>query len=434
MTLAGRLRARRLRDEIGTRAAGYAGPGSEPERLAWQLQQLNQTWQRSLERVPFYRELQRQENLPSRFESLAHFAESVPPVDKRTLQERGAELVDPARPPDFVRMTGGSTAEPVQIPAWSSELGATAPDQWLGRSWYGIRPDSKLFMLWGHSHLLGTGLRGWLNGRRRAVSDRLLGYQRFSAYDLRPEAMRRAAEALLRFRPDYVIGYSVALDAFARVVSDRRPALRALGLKAVVATAESFPSEQSPALLEDCFGCPVAMEYGAVETGLVAHTHPEGGFRVFWRSYLVELAGAATTGPLRLTALYPRCVPLFRYDIGDEAEIDAADLGSVGLTRLRRVLGRCNDFVRLDDGTQVHSEAFSHAVRPSACVRAYQVVSEGGRLRLAFTAASELPESEETAIRGRLGRIHDALAGIPLERVEQLEQTIAGKTPMILRR
>ena len=47
------------------------------------------------------------------------------------------------------------------------------------------------------------------------------------------------------------------------------------------------------------------MEYGAVEAGLGAHTHPSGDYPVFWRSHI-------------LTSLYPRAFPLARYEIGSE--------------------------------------------------------------------------------------------------------------------
>src|SRR4029453_6081329 len=133
--------------------------------------------------------------------------------------------------------------------------------------------------LWGHSHLLGTGLSGRLRRSKVVVSDRLLGYLRFSAYDLRPEKLRKAGAALVAHRPDFVIGYSVALDLFGRANTDRGPDLRSLGLRAVIGTAESFPSPDSRSRLEDLFGCPVTMEYGSVETGPCGAGATRGGLR-----------------------------------------------------------------------------------------------------------------------------------------------------------
>jgi phenylacetate-CoA ligase len=331
----------------------------------------------------------------------------------------------------MVRMTGGSTSKPVRIPAWKSESDATRWEVWLGRTWYGVRPESRLFLLWGHSHLLGTGWTGWLRARRRELSDRLLGYRRHSAYDVSAAAMRRAADALAEFRPDYVVGYSVALDLLARA-NEGRGHLRELNVKAIFGTAEAFPDATSAARLQGLFGCPVGMEYGAVETGVMAHTHPAGGYRVFWRHHLLEAAGSGPRRRLLVTSLFPRAFPLIRYEIGDEVVLPEAADESAGLTTLASVAGRCNDYVELSDGTLVHSEAFSHAVRPCSAIRSFQVIDRGSAVSIRFTSNQGLTSEEQSGITTRLARVHPQLGSAQFERSESLEQTVAGKTRMIV--
>jgi phenylacetate-coenzyme A ligase PaaK-like adenylate-forming protein len=418
---------------VGERAAQYQSLPTAAERAGVQLELLNQEWERATQVVPYFARLRESTPLPSRFASLEEFAALLPPMNRQTMQQHRQALVSRGRKPDFFRITGGSTAQPIQVPSWKQELRNTVPDLWTARGWYGIDPASRLFLLWGHSHLLGTGVAGWLRGLRRQALDRVLGYRRFSAYDLRPEVLRRAGEAVLRFRPDYVLGYSVALDLFARAAEARREELRALGVRLVVAAAEGFPAPDSAARLGDLFDCSVGMEYGAVETALIGHTHPEGGYRVFWRTYLVE-AGQGTQASIRVTSLYPRCVPLVRYEIGDEVESWPDEESRLGLASFKRVLGRCNEYVSLSDQTPIHSEAFTHAVRPCAAIESYQVVQEGPRIELRFMAARDLTPPEEGAIRERLHKVHAALEKVPLVRVHELQRTIAGKTPMILRR
>jgi phenylacetate-CoA ligase len=433
MTLAGRLRERRYHDEITVQQRSYEV--EEPaERRRQQLELLNAEWQRAVADVPYLERILREHDLPARFTSLEEFAARVPVMTRDTLRREGKALASRSRPGDLVRMTGGSTASPVQIPAWSSEFTLGRADLWRVRGWYGITPASRLFMIWGHSHLLGTGLMGRWRGAYRRLSDRLLGYQRFSAYDLRPETLRRAADELLRFRPDYVLGYSVALDQFARANVGRRDALRNAGVRAVIATAESFPAPDSGTRLGELLGCPVAMEYGAVETGLIAHTHPAGGYRVSWRSQLVEAEPSATGHRIRVTTLGPRCVPLVRYEIGDEIELAEPVSGlAVGVDSFARVIGRCNDYVPLADGAQIHSEAFSHALRPCAEIVSFQVAIGGPELRIRYVAGEELREARIGEIRERLRKIHPGLAAARLERVERLPQSVAGKTPMVVR-
>src|SRR6185436_4215287 len=102
----------------------------------------------------YFRSMSAERGLPERFRSLSEFVERVPPTAKSTIQSRVKELSARDAKPDFVRMTGGTTAEPVRMPAWNSERNHTRAVMWVGRSWYGITPASRLFLLWGHAHLL----------------------------------------------------------------------------------------------------------------------------------------------------------------------------------------------------------------------------------------------------------------------------------------
>ncbi|MBI2835273.1 MAG: hypothetical protein HYX76_12685 [Acidobacteria bacterium] len=430
------MRQRRLSPAIEERVAAYARPLDAAERLRIQLEAFNREWRRMTADVPFYRALKQARDLPDAFADWDDVTSSVPVTTRAIVQQNGAAMASASRQADFVRATGGSTAEPVRIPQWRTEVDETTPDLWLARGWYGLAPSSRLFLIWGHRHLLGAGVKGWLNGRARALADRLFGYCRFSAYDLSATALRRAADELIGFAPDYVLGYSVALDMFARANLDRADALRALGVRVVVGAAENFPAPDSASMLTAVFGCPVAMEYGSVETGLVAHTDPSGGYRVFWRNYLVEAERVERSEHHRVyvTALYPRAFPLVRYDLGDEIEVDTAEGRVVGIEGFRRVLGRSNDYLPLDATMRVHSEAFAHAVSGHAGVFGYQVRQAKGIAWLALvTDGRRLDPSIEMSIRQKLRRIHPLLGDMPIDCVERLERTVAGKTRTVIR-
>lgn len=430
----GNLRAGRYRSDLEERTGWYAVRPDERERCRIQLALLNEQWQLITRESPYFQELSVERGLPSEFATLEEFSERVPAMNRATVQRAGSRLWNGSKPSEFQRITGGSTSQPIQMPAWNSELKFTAADMWVARSWYGISPASRLFLLWGHSHLLGSGVGGWIRGRKRTFYDFLVGYCRHSAYDLSEPALREGARRLIRFRPDYVIGYSVALDLFARAVGDLAPELREAGVKVVIATAEGFPFADSEARLSELFNCPVAMEYGSVETNVVAHTHPTGGYRVFWRTHLVEVLGEDRRGPILVTSLYPRATPLVRYELGDEIELGGLGERRPGIDAFERVIGRCNDFIALADGTPVHSEAVTHAVRGCSAIQSYQAVQQGGVIELRFISDRPLLDDEVLGIRSRLGRIHADLASVTLAQVERLEQTVAGKTPMVLRR
>ncbi|HMQ14786.1 MAG TPA: hypothetical protein PKC49_02325 [Phycisphaerae bacterium] len=429
------MRNARMRAAVARRRAAHHVSRDDAARRALQLDAFNRLWPAISANVPYYRDLARSRGLPPQFASWQDVVASLPVMNRDLIRSAGARLHDASRPPQWWRTTGGSSAQPLQLPAWESERLATGPDLWVGRGWYGLEPSDRALLLWGHRHLLGEGFKARLRGLDRRLRDYLAGCCRQSAYDLRPEALRRVGDALLRFRPAYVLGYSVALDLFARANADRAAEFAALRMKAVIATAEGLPAADSAALLERTFGAPLAMEYGAVETNLIAHTTPAGGYEAFWNTHFVEAAEPGPNGGriVRITSLFPRCMPLVRYELGDEIEQGHAAADGLGVLRFERVIGRCNTFLLLRDGTRIHSEAITHCVAAIPDIASYQAVQEGDDIALHYTAAAPLAAERVAALRRALARVHPLLGEIGVNRVERHRQTVAGKTPMILR-
>lgn len=432
MTLLASLRARGLQSALREARDLY---GADPEAVEReQLGRLNSGWAGSLARSPWARALRQSLDLPERFDDWRQFNQAVPVLRRADLRPVLEQAAAPGEAVDW-RATGGTTGEPFRFPVLRSEAAVAASDIWLGRGWHGIAPQNRLFMIWGHAHLFGTGLKGWLARRRRQLADGLLGYARWSAYRLGPDDLEAAAEALLRSRARYVVGYASALDRFARANSGRAGDFARLGLKAVIATAEGFPQADSRDAVADCFGCPVVMEYGSVETGPIAYERPGGGYGVFWAHHRLDLldgAGADGARELVVTSLYPRALPLLRYAIGDLAR--PLDGQAQAVTAFASVVGRCNDVISLPDGTPVHSEAFTHVVRDIAGVRAFQVVRRTGQPLplIRVEADGPLPDDTLAMVRGRLARIDPVLGGIDFEWTQSLPRSTAGKHRMVV--
>ena len=125
-------------------------------------------------------------------------------------------------------------------------------------------------------------------------------------------------------------------------------------------------------------------------------------------------------------------MPLVRYRIGD---LISEDPGAEDFNQeFDRVIGRCNDFVLLKDQSPLHSEAFAHAVKDNQSILGYQVVQQdNGAITLNYTSETPLQEREISGLRDRLGKISPELTAITIERSEQLQQTVAGKTLSIVR-
>src|SRR5699024_2120067 len=96
------------------------------------------------------------------------------------------------------------------------------PSLWYARNFYKIRRSDRMFRLWGHSHTLGSGLSKYKKMLAFKIGLPLIGYKRFSAYDLSDAKLRKAGSEIINFKPHYIIGYSKALYMLGKVNADRK--------------------------------------------------------------------------------------------------------------------------------------------------------------------------------------------------------------------
>ena len=318
---------------------------------------------------------------------------------------------------------------------WNSEIHALFLNKLLGRSWYEINADDPLFLFWGHSHLLGTGIKGRLNAFKRELIDYSLGYCRANAYKLDKLSMDSTFERLLKFRPAYLIGYSRALDLLARTRSIHEINYgQNLNIKAVIGAAEAFPFPDSQEVITRVFNAPIGMEYGSVETLLMAHTFPESNYRVFWDTYFLEAIPTERKGvySVVVTKLVPASTPLIRYQIEDEIKIlNGQEWPIFPVLEFDSVIGRCNEFVETNDGVRLHSEVFTHAVRQETEVLSYQLRVDKENFTLFLLLKGSLSSELEKRIRKRMVSVHPELEKVIIRKSSKLKQSIAGKTSWV---
>lgn len=399
----------------------------------YQLAKIDSLWWSIQRHVPYYSELRDRGILPSRISSWDDF-KRLPILTRQAIQEETASRIDRSRPISWFAVTGGSTGEPIRVPRWRSEKRETEVNMWVGRGFYGIRPSDRLFHLWGHSHLFGGGYKKYIKLLERRLKNMLLGYERFSAYELTVPRLTAAGDLILRQRPNYIVGYSRSLAMLARQNAYRREEFLKCPPKAVIATTEAFLRDEDAKAVSDVFGCPVAMEYGAVETGVIAYTHPsDGQYRVFWNHYLLEgVPGPAGRVKLLLTALYPRAMPLIRYEIGDciEGPFGAGE----SVFSFRKVMGRDHDLLKIGEDSYVHSEALTHCSVAQRKIRGIQIVQDNyGSITFNLVCVERLSTVEEERFRQDLKSVHPILEIAKIRYVEALAQTPAGKTKWIIR-
>lgn len=399
---------------------------TEPEDIRhYQLNALQDQWSAAIRQIPYYQKLVADGQAPQTIESLRQYAQEIPILTKDDIR-RAPELFQRAEPPDYTAQTAGSTGEPLKFGLFRHEsVNHTAVNQWVGRLANGMTKASRVFLIWGHSHLLGTGLRGRLRGWVRKQKDAIASYRRVDAYYLSPQIARQYYREMQRFNPEVVIGYSCALDQFALANMD---IINPVGVRLVIACAEVFPRPDSRATISEFFGAPVVMEYGGVDWGVGAYEITKSnGYKVFWWSHLLE---TDDNGELLVTALTRRYLPLFRYRCGDIIEGDQSVETSI--LAFDSVKGRVNENIVLSDGFQLHSVALFHCVHQEN-VRQLQLSVKGNGDLTLLLVAPDLDTEGQNRIRRRLSDLHPALGKMPIKLVGDIPTNQAGKRRWIIR-
>jgi phenylacetate-CoA ligase len=424
----------RLRRHNAAAAARLAHPWPSDEATLQQRQlaAICSVWRDAVADVPYYRELVQGGAAPAELQSWAD-VRSLPILTRQALQDRPEAFVRVSAPPQSYTKTAGSTATPLHIGMNQSEhdlMRVVKLAEWQALGW---TPGSRLFILWGHAHLLGTGWRGRLNHVRRKAGDMMLGYRRVSAYRLTPAIAASYAEQLIAYRPAGIIGYASALDLLARYATGFRSRFHALGLKFVLSTTEGMPKPDTLDVLQDVFGCPVVQEYGGTEFGQVAFARgTTAPFDVYGDLTYLEAepstADEPDAEPLLVSSLYPRYVPLIRYRVGDAVR-GPQRFNEGHVWRFAGVAGRVNDVIALAEGESVHSQSFMHVILYERSLFNVQLVlrDDGMEMRLVTPDTGAARTALEGRLRDRLTQVHPLLAHVRFVYADDLQTTRAGK-------
>jgi phenylacetate-CoA ligase len=422
------------RDYEAASLRNKARPLGPTDLASTQFAAIQRAWQDVTADIPYYMGLVREGIVPAVLSSWDDF-HRIPPLRRRLLQDQPELFTRVSRSSSDYCITAGSTGTPLKMRMDQAERDVMRIVKMAEWQRFGYRLDSRLFLIWGHSHLLGTGWRGQVKHIRRKVADAFMGYKRVDAYRMAPADCRRYADKLIRCRPLGVLGYASALDMFASHVAARRDAIRKSGVRFVMATAEPLPRADSHALLADTFGCPVVQEYGGVEFGQVAFKIDHASFDVYGDLNYVEALPAPTDAagdrPLLITSLYSRYLPLFRYDVGDACQ-DPEIFPHGHVRSFRMLAGRVNDQIVLSDGAAVHSVAIFHCIHQEPLVLNIQMqISDSGvDVLLVHKTSAEANGSRDLAtdrIRDRLTQVHPALGNARITWADDLGTNRAGK-------
>lgn len=335
---------------------------------------------------------------------------SVPFLTRSDLQERGEEIRSRRREGTTRMSTGGSSGQPVTFYVDQIRMGWNEGARLRSHRWFGVEPGEREVVIW------GSPIEITRQDRIRTFRDRLLGSRLLSAFEMSDRTMERYDGLIRAHRPGKIYGYasSIALQA-EYVLSTGRPPYS--GIRAVFATAEPLLPFQREAITR-AFDCPVAVEYGARDAGLIAHECPQGRLHVNAENVVVEIvpldgavpsaAGqAGELGEIVVTDLNSAAFPFIRYrtgDVGSWAE-GPCPCGRA-LPALASVEGRTTDFLVARDGRRLHALSVIYILREMESVGKFRVTQEEvDRFVVEIVPRGAWSESDAHRIRSRFDRL-----------------------------
>lgn len=428
-----RLRGRRTFERLRYLERSQWEPASSVRAL--QAMELRRLLVHAGERIPYYRELFASVGFdPRRLASTDDLAK-LPLLTKDTIRARYRDLVDTDTAPTHVRKhTSGSSGEPFAFEYdRDSEVWRQAV-KWRTYRWSGYRPGMRCFYYWGMPLPLegAHGLKVWL--------DRAVRREKYVDCLVQDEAsLARSAEALRRFRPEVIVGYSVALAALSRFITDR--GLRDWDRIAVIGSSEALYDEDRAALVA-AFGDAVFDTYGTRETMLLAaECDAHAGLHSMDDAQIVEVltdgrpARPGETGEVVVTDLHNFGMPLVRYRNGDLARTtDGAPCPcGRGLSRaIERIEGRKTEQLRDAQGRPVSGMLVSSLLANMRHrVRELQAVQrEAGDLVLRIVPG---PDYDEAAMNDLAAVASRRLGGVvTIEKTARIERGPSGKHRLVV--
>jgi phenylacetate-CoA ligase len=398
-----------------------------PEELrALQLERLRAHLTYARREVPYYARVMDEGGVRPEQLGAVEDLRRLPFLTKEIVRTRFREL-QPRRPvPGTTAMsTGGSTGAPVTVLV-DRERGAFGDAARLrAHRWFGVGMGAREIVLWGSSIELGR------QDLVRTTRDRLLNSRLLSAFDLGEAALARYAEVVRRTRPLKLFGYASALHLLARFLERQGWQAPAAWPRAVFTTAEPLYDFQR-AVIASVFACPVAVEYGCRDAGLVATECPAGGLHVAAEGMLVEILAPEDgdgLGEIVVTNLDSYAMPIIRYRTGDlGAWADGPCPCGRTLPRLQRVEGRRTDFLLTPRGKLMHALAVIYVLREVPSIREFQVVQEQiDRVVVKVAGGEGFSTATAAAIRTRLGALFDGETEVRVECVDAIARPLSGK-------
>lgn len=394
----------------------YTLPRRELESL--QAKRLRRTLRLAYENVPYYHDMMRRlGKLPSDFGD-APRVKGLPVLTKKDVAANEMRLVS-RRARAWQRRGGSGTSGVFSWVVYDRgfrDLGNAL--QGRNYTMIGGRPWKRVVSIWSPKAYWRRRLSGESKGKPSTWSEEMgpiavvgqltkrAGFLLAAADDPRQDLRR-----LLAMKPDIVMGRP---SHFLRMSEFLPTDGRGLGAQALECKHEAL-TETAKSKIEGAFGAKAFRSYGSTEVGFAAcecrfqtgmHLGEDWGLFEVLRDG--ERVGPGETGELVATVFGNEAMPLIRYATGDTVELSDGERCACGSSfgRVRRMLGRKEDWLRTSRGTLINPMDVAEFAEGTLGMRDYQIVQTGADEFVAKTL-SPRPDGalRAEALRGYLSEM-----------------------------
>lgn len=253
-----------------------------------------------------------------------------------------------------------------------------------------------------------------------------------SAYHLKEENLKYYIQILNDFKPETLDGYTTALHRIAKYILDNEIQLNFKPI-AIFPTAEALTDEMKSDI-EKAFICPVRNQYASSEGAPFITENREGKLELDLATGYFELEKVEENiYELIVTGFYTTTTPLFRYKIGDSIELseELPENYTQKDIKIKRIIGRNNDFFKTNDGniiTYVNLSSITRTAGGQDIIEAQYIQNTLSEIN-AYLVVNEKANkiNIENKLKKELIDRFGNSTNITIEFVDEIQQTNGGK-------
>jgi phenylacetate-CoA ligase len=318
-----------------------------------QSQYLYSILQYSIDNVPYYHKIAKDNNIYISKENVFEDIRKFPITDKSILRKEFKNLrVKKFSGKYYKNTSGGSTGKPAVFLQDNNYKEKGAGVKLLFYEWGGRSQGEKLIKFWGSER---DFLKGSIGIKARLQSF-ILNTTWMNTFRMKNDDLESFVKIINKKRPKLIESYVQAIYELSKFIKKNN--LKIYSPEGIIASAGTLHPEMRK-LIESVFECKVLNRYGSREVGDMACSCEENdGLHLIPVNHYIEIlddnldpSKPGEMGKVYVTSLHNKVMPLIRYRIGDLAIVPEEEHCSCGrgFPLLSEISGRENSIIRTNN-------------------------------------------------------------------------------------